>query len=231
MKDWFNLFLLLLSFLCVFSLAETAQSQDTNLIARLQYEGGGDWYSDPTSLPNLLIELQKRLHIQTWDPSDSRPEEPVVKPSDSELFEYPLIYMTGHGTVRFHEKDIENLRTYFERGGTLWADDNYGMDESFRKEIGRVFPDTPLVEIPNDHPIYTIFYSFDQGLPKIHEHDGGPPELLGIFQEERLAVIYTYNTDIGDGIESEGVHPEDPPEVREEAMKMAINIVLMALTN
>ncbi|MBN2326163.1 MAG: DUF4159 domain-containing protein [Candidatus Omnitrophica bacterium] len=202
-----------------------ASDPDLFTIGRLKYSGGGDWYSDPTSLPNLLRELRERFKI------DTAREEAVVSPMDAELFQHPLIYMTGHGTVKFSDEEVERLREYFRRGGVLWADDNYGMDESFRKEIGRIFPDNPLQEIPVDHPIFSIYYHFPKGTPKIHEHDGGPPHLLGIFSNGRLAVLYTFNTDIGDGIESEGVHPQDPPEVREQAMKMALNLVLFILSS
>lgn len=202
-----------------------AQGTDAMAIARLKYEGGGDWYGNPTSLPNLMAALRERIGM------NMAREDAAVSPSDTNLFEYPLVYMNGHGTVRFSAADVENLREYFERGGFLWADDNYGMDESFRKEIAKVFPDSPLVEIPHDHPVFSQYYEFERGLPKIHEHDGGPPVLYGIFSNGRLAVLYTFNTDIGDGLESEGVHPQDTPEVREQAMKMAINIVLFALSN
>ncbi len=194
-------------------------------LARLHYEGGGDWYSNPTSLPNLLNELRERLNI------NAALEEVEVKPSSEDLMQYPISYMNGHGTVRFSAADVQNLRTYFDRGGFLWADDNYGMDESFRKEIAKVFPEEPLRAIPHDHPVFSIYYKFPNGLPKIHEHDGGAPMLYGIFHEGRIAVLYTFNTDIGDGLESEGVHPEDSPDVRETAMKMAINIILYAMSN
>ena len=198
---------------------------DQFTIARLKYGGGGDWYSNPTSLPNLLEQLRERLNL------DTSLEEAVVTPQDVDLFSYPVVYMNGHGTVLFSDEDVSTLRDYLQRGGFLWADDNYGMDESFRKEIARVFPDSPLVELSFDHPVYSIDYPFKNGPPKIHEHDGGPPHLYGIYHQGRLVVIYTFNTDIGDGLESEGVHPKDPPEIREQAMRMAINIVLFALSN
>lgn len=201
------------------------QNEGELTIARLKYQGGGDWYSNPTSLPNLLRELKTRLKIQTTV------EEAVVTPTDQDLFSYPLVYMNGHGTVLFSKQDVRQLQEYFRRGGFLWADDNYGMDKSFRREIAKVFPETPLVEIPYDHPVFSIYYPFEHGLPKIHEHDGGPPHLYGIFQDGRLVVLYTFDTDIGDGLESEGVHPDDSPQVRESAMKMAINIVLYVLSN
>ncbi|MBD3265197.1 DUF4159 domain-containing protein [bacterium] len=202
-----------------------AQTPNAFTIARLKYSGGGDWYSNPTSLPNLLAQLQERLGMETTK------EEAIVTPSDPDLYSYPFLYMNGHGTVRFSSKHVDMLKDYFNRGGFLWADDNYGMDKSFRREIAKVFPDSPLIEIPYDHPVFSIYYNFENGLPKIHEHDGGPPHLLGIIKDGRIAVLYTFNTDIGDGLESEGVHPKDSPQIREQAMKMAINIVLYALSN
>jgi hypothetical protein len=218
-----KLIVTILSF--VFGSLVLGQSAGEFTIARLKYNGGGDWYSNQTSLPNLLREVGQRLKIK------SAKEEAIVAPSATDIFAYPLLYMNGHGTVSFSSADVRQLQAYFHRGGFLWADDNYGMDASFRREIAKVFPDSPLVEIPFDHPVYHVYYSFANGLPKIHEHDGGPPKLLGIFQDDRLSVLYTFNTDIGDGLESEGVHKEDSPQKREEAMKMALNIVLYVLTN
>lgn len=213
--------------LLVIGAAEIAAAQDLSRIglARLKYGGGGDWYGDTTSLVNLHREMRDRFHLEALD------QEPVVEPSDPNLFNYPLLYMTGHGTVRFTEEDVRNLREYFRRGGVLWADDDYGLDEHFRREIAKVFPDHPLVEIPHDHPIFTIFYPFEEGLPKIHEHDGKPPQLFGIFLNGRIAVLYTYETDIGDGLESEGIHPDDTPEIREKAMQMALNLMLYVLSS
>ncbi len=193
-------------------------------IARLKYRGGGDWYSDPTSLPNLLRKVHEVLGIETT------PEEARVAIMDESLFRYPFVYMTGHGRVKFSEEEASRLRTYLEAGGFLWADDNYGMDEYFRKEIRKVFPDEELVELPFDHEIYHIVYDFPHGLPKIHEHHGGPPHGYGIIHNGRLVVFYSYNTDIGDGLEDPEVH-KDPPEKREAAMRMAINIVAYALTH
>ena len=193
-------------------------------IGRIQYDGGGDWYSDPSSLPNLLKAVRDRLGLHV------SAEESVVKPSDQTLYDHPFLYLTGHGNISFSPAEVKMLRAYFERGGFLWADDNYGMDESFRREIAKVFPDSPLVELPFSHPIYHTYYPFQHGLPKIHEHDGGPPHGYGIFLNGRLAVFYSFNTDIGDGLESEGVH-DDPPQLREEALKMALNIVLFSLNN
>jgi len=194
------------------------------VVARLKYDGGGDWYSNPSSLPNLAQALRERVPI----PVD-RTDEVRVSLMDEELFNYPFLYMNGHGNVRFSEAEVERLRRYLTSGGFLFADDNYGMDASFRREIERVFPDRKLVDVPFEHPIYHCFYEFPHGPPKIHEHDGKPPEGLGIFDGNRLVVFYTYEADIGDGIEDAGVH-NDPAEKREAAMKMAVNVVMYALT-
>ncbi len=193
-------------------------------IARLKYQGGGDWYSDPSSLPNLLAAIKERTNIRT------APREEIVEITDPKLFEHPYLYMTGHGNVRFTDEEIKILRTYFAGGGFLHADDNYGMDSSFRKEIKKIFPDSPLTELPFDHPIYHSFYDITNGLPKIHEHDGNPAQGFGIFYESRLVVFYTYECDLGDGWEYPDVH-DDPPEKREAAFRMGINIVIYSLTN
>lgn len=193
-------------------------------IGRLKYRGGGDWYSNPTSLPNLLRQAAASLGIKTAS-EDSR-----VAITDEALFTYPFIYMTGHGAVKFSEEETARLRTYLTSGGFLWADDNYGMDESFRKEIRKVFPDDELVELPFDHEIYHIFHDFANGLPKIHEHHGGPPHGYGIIHDGRLVVFYSFNTDIGDGLEDAEVH-HDPAETRDAAMKMAVNVVAYVLTH
>jgi hypothetical protein len=194
------------------------------VLARLKYGGGGDWYSNPTSLPNLARALAERTAIPV-----AQRREAQVAPLDEELFTYPLIYMNGHGKVRLTPGEALRLRRYLLSGGFLFADDNYGMDASFREMLAAVFPDRSLVAVPFDHAIYHSMYDFDNGPPKIHEHDGKPPEGLGIFDRGRLVVFYTYESDIGDGIEDEGIH-DDPPEKREQAMRMALNVVVYALT-
>ena len=193
-------------------------------IARVQYGGGGDWYSDPSSLTNLLAAIKERTNIR------AAPREAVVKITDPELFEHPYLYMTGHGNIHFTDDEVKILRTYFRAGGFLHADDNYGMDSSFRREIVKIFPDSPFVELPFDHAIYHSFYEFPDGLPKIHEHDGKPPQGFGIFYENRLIVFYTYECDLGDGWEDPDVH-DDPPEKREQALQIGINIVMYSLTH
>lgn len=193
-------------------------------IARLQYDGGGDWYSDPSSLPNLISFLRQNIGLNV------RPDEVRVKPSEQQLFLYPYLYITGHGNIRFSESDVRSLRRYLTEGGFLHADDNYGMDESFRREMKKVFPEKEWVELPFDHPIFHMQYSFPGGLPKIHEHDNNPPQGFGLFHEGRLIAFYTYETDLGDGWEDPDVH-NDPPEKHQAALQMGTNIVLYALTH
>ena len=155
--------------------------------------------------------------------------ERVVRLTDPELWELPYLHMTGHGNVSFSAEEGETLRRYLENGGFLHADDNYGMDESFRREIARVFPDRPLVEVPLTHPVYHIVYDFPRGVPKIHEHDGLPAQGFGIFIDDRLAVFYSYQSDLGDGWEDAEVH-DDLPAVREEALRMGVNLFVYAVT-
>jgi hypothetical protein len=192
-------------------------------IARLHYEGGGDWYSNPSSMPNWMRGFQERTGIATVS------EEVQIRPDDDGLFRYPIAYMNGHGNVRFSDEDLRALRTWIAAGGFLWADDNYGMDLSFRREIKRLFPDHDMFELPNNHPIFHCYYQLP-GLPKIHEHDGKPPQLFGIVDKGRLVAIYSYQSDIGDGLEDPEVH-HDTPEKREYAMRMAVNVLWYALTH
>ncbi len=191
-------------------------------IARIKYGGGGDWYADPSSIPNWLREFERRTGIKT-----SR-EEKVVSLTDANLRAYPFLYITGHGTIRLTVEEASALRRHLESGGFLYADDNYGMDASFREMVAELFPERELVNLPLDHEIYRCFYILD-GPPKIHEHDGKPPEGLGIFDGGRLMLFYTYESDIGDGLEDADVHG-DPPGKREEAVRMAVNILFYALT-
>jgi len=195
---------------------------DSITIARLQYEGGGDWYANPSSLPNLLAAIRERTGI----PVARR--EVNIRPLDPTLRDYPYLYLTGHGDVRFSPTEREALRNYLLAGGFLHADDNYGLDESFREEIAEIFPDTELTEIPADHPVFHVFFDLPEGLPKIHEHDGEPPQALGIFHGGRLVVFYSYESDLGDGWEDEDVH-DDPPETRERALRMGVNLFMFVL--
>jgi hypothetical protein len=198
---------------------------DVFQIARLKYGGGGDWYSNPTSLPNLMKALQNRTGVRVDDTREAR-----VELLDESLFSYPLVYMNGHGEVRFSQAEVERLREYLQRGGFLWADDNYGMDRPFRREMAKVFPEKTLVELPFNHQIFHAFYDLPHGLPKVHEHDGKPPQALALFQGGRLVVLYTYECDIGDGIEDPEVH-NDPAPIREQAMRFAVNVVMYAMTH
>ncbi len=191
-------------------------------VARLKYGGGGDWYSDPSSLPNLLKEFARRTGIKTAE------NEKVIEPDDPQLFSYPFLYMTGHGNIKFTGEELSVLRKHLEEGGFLYADDNYGMDGSFRKFVRDLFPACDLVDLPIDHPIYHSFYDLE-GPPKIHEHDGKPPQGLGLYLGDRLVIFYTYESDVGDGLEDADVHG-DPPEKRELAVRMAVNILYYALT-
>lgn len=201
-----------------------AQSVDAPLtIARVHYDGGGDWYANPSSLPNLLTEIGRRTGLAV----DPRPAE--VRLSDPSLWSYPYLYITGHGNIRLSDGDVDRLRDYLIAGGFLHVDDNYGLDESFRREIARVFPDHELIELPADHPVYRAYYDFPDGLPKIHEHDGEPAQGFGIFHEGRLVVFYSYQTDLGDGWEDPDVH-DDPEEAREAALRMGVNLFVFVLT-
>lgn len=191
-------------------------------VARLHYDGGGDWYANPSSLPNLLAAIRERTGIPTVR------QEHVVTLHDAALWDEPYLYMTGHGNVRFSDEELEILRRYLLNGGFLHADDNYGMDESIRRELGRLFPGAPLVEVPLDHPIYRLVYEFPRGIPKIHEHDAKPAQGFGIFLDGRLAVYYSYQTDLGDGWEDFEVH-RDPPEKREDALRMGVNLYAYAV--
>ena len=192
-------------------------------IARIHYGGGGDWYGNPSSLPNLLTYIQENTSIAV------NPKEARVKLTDPDLYSHTFIYMTGHGNIRFSEDEVGMLHTYLLKGGFIHADDNYGMDVSFRREMKRVFPEKEWVSLPFDHEIYHAFYSFPNGLPKVHEHDGKPPQGFGLFDGERMIAFYTYESDLGDGWEDGAVH-NVPENLREPAFKMGVNIVWYALT-
>jgi hypothetical protein len=194
-------------------------------IGRLKYGGGGDWYGNQTTLKNLLAAARDRLALPV-----GQAEEAVVAPLDETLFAYPLLYMAGHGNVKFTPAEVERMRAYLTGGGFLWCDDDYGIDASFRREMHRVFPESELVELPFSHPLFRQPYAFPGGLPKIHEHDGGPARAFALFHEGRIVVLYTFDTDLSDGMEDEGTHP-DPPEKREQALRMGLNIVSYVLSH
>lgn len=207
--------------LIAFATSNFTYGQD---IAVLQYNGGGDWYSNPTALPNLAKFCNEKLN------TNINPQTKVVKPSDVDLFDYPFVHMTGHGNVFFNNEDAENLRLYLESGGFLHIDDNYGMDEYLRKELVKVFPNKELEELPGNHLIFKNKFSFPNGLPKIHEHDNARPQALGIYHEGRLVLLYTFESDLGDGWENQEVH-NDPQEVRLKALRMGANIITYAFEN
>ena len=192
-------------------------------IARIHYDGGGYWYGDPSSLPNLLSYIQMNTSILVND------NEVRVKLTDSDLYSHSFLYITGHGNIRFSIDEVGVLRDFLLKGGFLHADDNYGMDNSFRREMKRVFPEKEWVPIPFDHEIFHAFYDFPNGLPKVHEHDGKPAQALGLFEAERMIAFYTYESDLGDGWEDSEVH-NDPQNIRDAALKMGVNIVCFALT-
>lgn len=193
-------------------------------IALLKYNGGGDWYANPTSLPNLIKYCNQNIYTKI------RQKPATVEPSSPDLFSYPFVHMTGHGNVVFSDADVLNLRNYLNAGGFLHIDDNYGMDQYVRKEIRKIFPNNDLVEIPASHPIFQKPNAFPAGIPKIHEHDGKRPQAFGIFIESRLVLLYTYETDLGDGWEDPEVN-NDPLEVRQKALKMGANIMSYIFTN
>ncbi|RAJ26614.1 uncharacterized protein DUF4159 [Gelidibacter algens] len=193
-------------------------------IAVLKYKGGGDWYGNPTSLPNLISYCNININTKL------NPQPQTVEPDSPDIYQYPLVHMTGHGNVFFSENDAENLRNYLISGGFLHIDDNYGMEPYLVKELKKVFPNKELIELPKTHPIFSAAFKFPEGLPKIHEHDGKRPQAFGMFENDRLVVLFTYESDLGNGWEDEEVY-NDPFEVREKALKMGANIVKYVFEN
>lgn len=204
---------------CLVFLASQAQQ-----IAVLQYEGGGDWYSNPTSLPNLVKFCNKNIYTQL----DTKVA--TVLATDTGIMQFPFVHMTGHGNVFFSDEALVNLRNYLNGGGFLHIDDNYGIDVYLRPQLKRLFPEEELIELPASHPLFSTAYTFEKGLPKIHEHDGTRPLALGIFRENRLVLLYTLESDLGDGWENPEVH-NDPPAVHEKALKMGANIIKYVFEN
>jgi len=200
-----------------------AQGDGDFQIARLKYNGGGDWYNDPNEEVNLLNFVKQNTNIKV------KPEYTFVDIGTDDIFSYPFLYLTGHGNIVFSNDEAEKLRKYLEAGGFIYADDDYGMDKAFRREIKKVFPDKDLVELPYSYGLYHDFYEFPNGVPKTHEHDGKPAQGFGIFIGKRLAVYYTYESNPSDGWNDQEVH-NDPPDKRLEALKFGVNIVVWALS-
>jgi hypothetical protein len=206
-----------------FLIASSAHTQGTYQLAVLKYNGGGDYYANPTALPNLVAFCNQNLG------TNISKDVPYVEVGSKDIFLYPFVHMTGHGNVVFSSTETENLRNYVTAGGFLHIDDNYGMDEFIRVELKKVFPNNELIELPFNHPIFDQKYKFN-GLPKIHEHDGKRPQAFGIIIEGRLAILYTHETDLSDGWEDPQVH-NDSPEKRKEALQMGANILMYVFMN
>lgn len=211
----------ILSIFFLFIYVWTASAQQ---VAVLKYNGGGDWYSNPTAVPNLVQYCNENLKTQLDK------EVATVEVSSIDIFQYPFIHMTGHGNVVFNEADIQNLRNYLLSGGFLHIDDNYGMEPYLNKELIKLFPQKELIELPSTHPIFHSYADFPKGLPKIHEHEGNRPQAKGLFHEGRLVLLFTFESDLGDGWESPEIH-NDPPEVRKKALDMGANIIKYVFTN
>lgn len=194
----------------------------TMAIGRLHYDGGGDWYANPSALPNLIAAARQRAGLRLAE------KEKVVRLVDDDIWNVAYLHVTGHGNLRWSEQELVILRRWLVAGGFLHVSDNYGLDESFRREVARLFPERPLEPVPGGHPIYHLVYEFPQGVPKIHEHDGKPAEGLGIFLDGRLAIFYDYQSDLSDGWEDPAVH-RDPAEKHEAALRMGVNLIAYAV--
>jgi hypothetical protein len=212
-----------LVFFLVFGLSLDVCGQGVLKIAKLKYNGGGDWYANKTSLPNLIKFANQELGVNI------AAEEDVVEVGSQDLFLYPYVYMTGHGNVVFSENEAANLRKYLLGGGFLHIDDNYGLDKFIRIELKKVFPELELVELPFNHPIYNQKFKFPKGLPKVHEHDGKPAQGFGLIHEGRLVMFYSFECDLGNGWEDQRIH-NDPEEKRQQALRMGANILSYCFT-
>jgi hypothetical protein len=219
-------FILFLSLLCVpISSMQAPNPNGALVIARVNYRGGGDWYNDPSILPNLCRFIKTNTRV------DVEESENHIRLDDPDLFAYPVIFITGHGNISFSDIEAQCLRQYLLGGGFLYADDDYGMDASFRREMRKVFPDRHLIELPFSHGLYRSVFRFDHGLPKIHEHDNKPPQGFAFLNDEgRVMVFYSYESNISDGWADPDIH-QDPAEKREDALRMGANIIIWALTN
>ncbi len=212
---------LLIIIVLIFSALPALESE--HQIARLHYKGGGDWYNDQDTIPNIVEYLNMTLN------TNFSKIQAIVSPDDSKLFDYPFIFMTGHGTVNFNSKEAENIRTYLDRGGFLYVDDDYGLNKTFQYEIKKIFPEKDLVELPASHELFHCFFDFPNGLPKIHKHDDKRPQAFGIFDESgRLMILYTYESNISDGWSN--VH-DDPENIKEQALQFGANLFYYIMTN
>lgn len=215
----------LIPFLLVLILLNTfLYAQMPVTAVRIKYDGGGDWYGNRTTFVNLFRFIRENTNVTTGE------KEIALRITDRDFFKYPFAYISGHGNIKLSDEEVSRLREYLIKGGFLWADDDFGMDPSFRREMKKVFPDLDWVELPFSHDIFSVFYQFPNGLPKIHKHAGGPPRGYGLFFEGRMVAFYSFNTDISDGCEDPDIH-NDPPEVRRSALQMGTNIILWSLLN
>ena len=209
---------------CLVFLFSGATEKVSISIPRVKYSGGSDWYNGPTEIPNLLEFFEDETGIETED------EDFHVDLKSLEIFNYPFLFITGHGPMKLTELERDNFRRYLEGGGFVYVDDDYGLDASFRKEVNKIFPDSKLTELAIEHEIFDIYFEFPEGLPRIHDHYEGPPVAYGIFDENgRMMLLYTYNTNISDGWDSPGAH-NDPEHKREQALKFGVNILILSLT-
>lgn len=219
---------LIFSFLIILILGSpvhdlAAQGRDEFKVARIQYRGGGDWYNDPSALSNLIAYTREQVPITISSRYDD------VQIGSRDLQNYPFAFLTGHGTITVNNSEIENVRQWLNNGGFLYIDDDYGLNEYVLSMIDEIYPGADLIELPFDHPIYHQVFSMDDGLPKVHEHDGNPPQGLGVFHEGRLVIFYTYESNLGDAWTNPEVH-NPPPSIRQQALQMGVNILVYALT-
>jgi hypothetical protein len=216
-------FFLLLLISATFLSTEGLAQADTRVgLARIQYRGGGDWYNDPSALRNLMNYAKRFIPVSFREQYDD------VALGSRDLHRYPFAFMTGHGTMVFNDAELENVRTWLDNGGFLYIDDDYGFDAAARQFIARLYPNEDIVELPHSHPIYSIVFSFNEGPPKIHEHDNKPPQGFGVFRDGRLVIYYTYESNLGDGWADPAAHG-NPESVREKALQMGVNILTVAL--
>lgn len=210
--------------LCLLCIALVAMQRPTIRIAKLKYGGGGDWYANKTSLPNLIKFANQQLG------TNIAPDEDIVEVGSPDLFNYPFVHLTGHGNIVFSPQEASNLRNYLVAGGFLHADDNYGLDKFFRREMKKVFPELDFIELPHSHPIYHQKFKFDKGLPKVHEHDGKPAQGFGLIYQGRLVCFYSYECDLGNGWEDQDVH-NNPESTRQKALQMGANLLQYAFAH